>query len=292
MAVLAARHEVDVATGRISYQEAGPRDGDPIVLLHGLLSDNTTWDALVAELAERGLRVFAIDLLGHGLSSKPRGLYLLDDFALTLDEFLTAVGVASATICGHSLGGAIAVHFAYHYPHRVGRLVLVSAGGLGKEVSPALRMLALPGAERVVGAVMDRRPVQKLLRARWPYRLMRITEPRMAVFRRIGRSLLRPEMRAPFFASLRGVIAPAGQRGSFLEMEYLAAHVPTLVAWSSRDGIIPVKHAHATHAHLPDSRLVVFPDGGHEPHRRHAAALADAIASFVAEMPASVHPAM
>lgn len=290
MDVVATRHEVDVATGRISYQQAGPPDGDPIVLMHGLLSDNTTWDALIAELAARGLRVFALDLLGHGLSSKPRGLYLLDDFALALDEFLAAVGVPSATICGHSLGGAIAVHFAYHYPDRVDRLVLVSAGGLGKEVSPALRMLALPGAERLVSAVMDRRPVQKLLRAPWLYRLLRIPPARMAVIRRIGRSLLRPDMRGPFFASLRGVIEPAGQRGSFLEMEYLAAHVPTLVAWSRRDGIIPVKHAHATHEHLPGSRLVVFPDGGHEPHRLHAAALADAVAAFVRETPSCVRP--
>jgi pimeloyl-ACP methyl ester carboxylesterase len=77
------------------------------------------------------------------------------------------------------------------------------------------------------------------------------------------------------------VIAPSGQRGSFIEMRYLAEHVPTLLVWSERDGVIPVAHAHAARAHLPGSRLVVFPGSGHEPHRRNAVQFAAAVAEFV-----------
>jgi pimeloyl-ACP methyl ester carboxylesterase len=77
------------------------------------------------------------------------------------------------------------------------------------------------------------------------------------------------------------VVQPLGQRGSFIEMRYLAEHVPTLLVWTEQDVVIPVAHAHLTHAHLPGSQMVVFPGGGHEPHRRHAPAFADAVAAFI-----------
>lgn len=267
---------------RISYQQAGPPDGPVVVLVHGLLSDSETWSGTIGPLAARGMRVYAVDLVGHGASATPPGTYLLDDFARFLAGFLDALGLESATICGHSLGGAIAVHFGYHYPDRVDRLVLVSAGGLGKEVNFALRALSVHGAEALTAAVLGRRPLQWFLRRRWIYRALRVRPARLANFQRVGRSLMERERRHAFFASLRGVIQPSGQRGSFLEMKYLAAQVPTLLVWSERDSIIPVRHALATHEHLPGSQLVVLPGGSHEPHRVHAERFADELRAFLA----------
>lgn len=275
------RRSVRVDGNRMSYLDYGPREAPAVVLVHGLLSDSGTWADDLAPLAERGLRAIAVDLLGHGASDTPVGTYLLDDFAVQLDEFMSAVGLGSATVCGHSLGGAIAVHFAYHYPQRVDRLVLVSAGGLGREVSPALRMLALPGAERLAGAVMGRTTLQRLLRSALVHRMFRLTPERLVNLRRIGRTLFRPDLRQAFFRSLRGVIGPRGQLGDFMEMQYLAVHLPTMLVWAERDAIIPVTHAHRTHAYLPGSELVVFARGGHQPHRRNAAEFATAVARFV-----------
>ncbi|MDQ6851923.1 MAG: alpha/beta fold hydrolase [Actinomycetota bacterium] len=276
------RRAVSVAGHRLSYLDAGPLDAPVVVLVHGLLSTSGTWGRVVEPLAAHGLRVIALDLVGHGESDKPRGSYLLDDFALSLDRFFDALNIGSATMCGHSLGGAIAVHFGYHFPKRVERLVLVSAGGLGREVNLVLRALSMRGAERVTAAVMDRRPVQCLLRSPSVHRAMRVQPERLDNLRRIGRSLMRKDLRAAFFASLRAVIEPSGQRGSFVEMRYLAEQVPTLLVWSREDGIIPVAHAEATHALLPGSRLVIFDGGGHEPHHRNAVAFADEVASFIA----------
>jgi pimeloyl-ACP methyl ester carboxylesterase len=275
------RRSVLVDGNRISYVEAGASDAPAVLLVHGLLSDSGTWTADLEPLAGLGVHAIAIDLLGHGRSDAPRGLYLLDDFALLLDHFMDAIGLESATLCGHSLGGAIAVHFGYHYPDRVERLVLVSAGGLGREVSPVLRMLALPGAEALTSAVMGRTLVQRVLRSSFVHRLFRLTPARLVNLRRIGGTLFRADMRAAFFRSLRGVIGPRGQLGSFIEMEYLAAHLPTLVVWSEQDVIIPVAHAHRTHEHLPGSTLVVFAGGGHEPHRRNAAEFCETVARFI-----------
>ena len=270
-----------VAAGRtVSYLEAGPPDGPVVVLLHGLASDCTTWELALEPLARGGLRVIAVDLIGHGESDKPSGSYLLTDFADSLVAFFAAVGIERATVCGHSLGGAIAVHFAYHHPLLVEALVLVSAGGLGKEVHPVLRAAAVPGSERVLAAAV-RPSMQRLYR--WPrlHRLLRLTPSNLVNLRRAGRTLGTPEGRAAFFAALRGVIEPAGQRGSFIEMRYLAEHIPTLLVWAEGDGVIPVAHARAAHEHLPGSRLVVFPGSGHEPHRRNADEFAAEVVDFV-----------
>jgi pimeloyl-ACP methyl ester carboxylesterase len=279
---VSVQHKSVVAAGhRLAYQEAGPADGPVVVLIHGLASDSDTWDRAIVPMAERGLRVIALDLLGHGRSDRPAGSYRLDDFAASLDAFFVAVGVERATVGGHSLGGAIAVHFGYHYPERVERLVLVSAGGLGREVHPVLRAAALPGAPLVLGAAM--RPwLVRLYGRPGLHRALRLTPENVANLRRTRRALDRADGRAAFFAALRGVIAPSGQRGSFIEMQYLAEHVPTLLVWSEGDGVIPVAHAHAARAHLPGSRLEVFAGRGHEPHRRNAERFAVAVAEFVA----------
>lgn len=279
MGTTAVERSVDAAGSRLSYLEAGPEDAPGVVLVHGLLSDKSTWDRALPLLAERGLRVFAVDLLGHGRSEAPPGAYLLDDFATSLRGFLDAVGLRSATLCGHSLGGAIAVHFGYHHPECVDRLVLVSAGGLGREVNIGLRLLSVPGIQHAAALALP--PARRVLRDARLHRLLGWDAERVTDLRRMGRSVGTRELRRPFFASLRGAIVPSGQRGSFLETRYLAQHVPTLVVWSEKDGIIPVAHARATHAHLPGSKLVVFPSGGHQPHRRHAGAFADAVADFV-----------
>ena len=280
-----ARRRVEMSRGWVSLLEAGPADGPVVLLLHGLLSDATTWEPTLLPLARSGLRVLALDLPGHGESAKLPGTYLLDEFAIALEELLDRLGIAAVTTCGHSFGGAVSIHFGYHYPARVQRQVLVSAGGLGREVNPGLRLLTVPGAEAVVGAVLGRRVVRRALGSTRLHRAFGLSDQRLVNLRRIFRGLTDTQARAAFFASARGVIEPSGQRGSFIEMEYLAEHLPTLLVWSDADSVIPVTHAHDTHAHLPTSRLVVLPGGGHEPHRRDPARFAAEVASFVLEVP-------
>ena len=70
--------------------------------------------------------VIAPDLLGHGQSAKPRGDYSLGAYASGLRDLLVALGIERATVVGHSLGGGIAMQFAYQFPERIERLVLVS----------------------------------------------------------------------------------------------------------------------------------------------------------------------
>lgn len=264
----------------IAFVEAGPGDGPAVVLLHGLASDSETWDRAIGPLAERGMHVFAVDLIGHGRSDKPQRSYLLDDFSDSLRDFFDVVGIESATLCGHSLGGAVSVFFGDRYPERVERLVLVSAGGLGREVHPLLRAAALPMAPAVLRVVTGS-GLRSIYRRPALHRALRLTPDNVTNLRRAGRALGTADGQAAFFAALRGVIEPRGQRGSFIDMGSLAAQVPTLFVWNEGDPVIPVAHARAAHQHLPKSRLVVFPGSSHEPHRGFADRFADEVAEFV-----------
>ena len=265
----------------IAYLEAGPADGAPVILLHGLASDADTWDKAIGPLAQHGLRVIAMDLLGHGASDKPTGRYLLTDFAVSLEQFLDALGIASATLCGHSFGGAIAMFFGSRHPDRVARVVLVSAGGLGREVHPVLRASALPVAPALLRAALRPR-LRSLYRRPGLHRALGLTPENIVNLRRAARALGSEAGQASFFAALRGVIAPSGQRTASAEMRAFAERVPTLLVWNEGDPVIPLAHAEAHAARAePYSKLVVFPSRGHEPHRRSAQRFADEVAAFV-----------
>src|SRR6266536_3351282 len=125
------------------YVQAGR--GPVLVLVHGVLGSRRTWNGLVADLA-RDHRVIAPDLFGHGESAKPTGDYSLGAYAGTLRDLLDELGVGRATLVGHSFGGGVAMQFGYLFPDRVHALVLVSSGGLGRELSVMIRSAALPGA--------------------------------------------------------------------------------------------------------------------------------------------------
>ena len=188
--------------------------------------------------------MIAPDLLGHGELAKPRGDYSLGAYANAVRDLLGALGEARGTIVGHSLGGGVAMQFAYQFPERCERLVLVSSGGLGREVHPLLRAAALPGAELVLpwlcaaGAAAS---AQHRAGAR-PRRL-RASADLEEIWRSFA-SLEEPDARQAFLHTVRGIIDLGGQRVSATDRLYLAGALPTLIVWGERDPLIPVRHAH------------------------------------------------
>ena len=278
------RRRVGVDGYTISYQEAGPDDGPVVVLLHGLASDSTTWQPALEWLPAHGLRVLAPDLLGHGESDKPLDAgYLLADYADRLARLLTVLGHHRATLVGHSYGGAMAMQCALQYPAMIDGLVLVASGGLGRQVTLALRAATLPGAGAVVRlATSDR--LGAVLRTVGVHR--RISPEALVNLRRAGATLRPPAGRAAFLATLRGVMHIGGQRGSLVELLRGADALPILLIWAEGDRVIPVAHAHALCRQLPGSRLELFPGATHEPHRRYPERFARAVAEFVGEFSA------
>ena len=141
---------LDLHGDRVAYREAGA--GEALLLIHGMGGSSATWKAVLPELSKR-YRVVAPDLLGHGQSAKPRADYSLGAFAAWLRDLLDELDITRATVVGHSLGGGVAMQFIYQHRDYCERLVLISSGGLGPDLSWILRMLSAPGVELVLPVV-------------------------------------------------------------------------------------------------------------------------------------------
>ena len=107
---------------------------------------------MIDTLARR-YTVIAPDLLGHGLSDKPRADYSVGGYANGMRDLLTVLGIDKVTVVGHSFGGGVAMQFAYQFPERTERMVLVASGGLGAEVSPRDPRGVDPGFHPVMGVL-------------------------------------------------------------------------------------------------------------------------------------------
>ena len=273
-------HEVDLHGHRAVYRVAG--SGPTVVLIHGMINSSRHWQA-VAERLACSHRVVAPDLIGHGDSATPRGDYSLGAHAASIRDLLTTIGVERATIVGHSLGGGVAMQFFYQFPQRTERLVLISSGGLGRDVSPLLRGAALPGASPVLRLAAHRRLVDALdvagarLRSRGSARGVYLE----AVARAL-RPLAEPGARRAFLQTLRSVIDVHGQHVSASDRLYLLGDMATLIVWGERDRTIPIAHGRAAHEAIPRCRFETLPRAAHFPHLEDPEGLADVLADFMA----------
>src|ERR1700709_1040467 len=127
-------------------------DGPPLLLLHGIGSNRFTWRPVLPALARRVTGV-APAPLRHGESGEPRADYSIGRFANGMRDLLGVLGMERATVVGHSFGGGVAMQFAYQFPERTERMVLVGSGGLGPEVSSAVRAITTTGFYQVMGAL-------------------------------------------------------------------------------------------------------------------------------------------
>jgi pimeloyl-ACP methyl ester carboxylesterase len=264
----------------MTYAEAG--EGPVLLLIHGMGGTFENWQEVVEPLA-RDHTVIAPDLPGHGASGPGGGDYSLGALAASLRDLLFALGHKRATLVGHSLGGGIAMQFAYQFPEMVERLVLVSSGGLGPEVSPILRAATLPGADLFIAATaaIGKRIVPPLARGLSTLGL-RPSADVAEVLRGYG-SLTDPIRRTAFLATVRAVLGTGGQTIDATDRLYLAEALPVLIVWGAADPIIPAHHGEDAHRHIPGSRLVLLDGVGHLPQIEAPLRFVTTLEDFLAE---------
>jgi pimeloyl-ACP methyl ester carboxylesterase len=273
------QEEIVVYGHRVCFRTAG--EGPVVVLVHGITGSSAQWAPVMSLLAER-FTVVAPDMLGHGESAKPRGDYSLGAYATGIRDLLIALDYPKATIVGHSLGGGVAMQFAYQFPERSERLVLVSSGGLGAEVHLLLRAAALPGAELVLPLLSARRV--RALTAAIAGLLDKVHlhpgHDLAELAAGIG-TLADSEARQAFLHTLRAVIDPKGQRVSATDRLHLAEAMPSLVMWGERDPIIPLEHGLSAHKAMPGSRLELLEGAGHFPQLDDPIRVSRLLADFI-----------
>lgn len=266
---------------RRAFRIAG--SGPAILLIHGIGDNSTTWDVVQTKLAQR-YTVIAPDLLGHGQSDKPRADYSVAAYANGMRDLLSVLDIERVTVVGHSLGGGVAMQFAYQFPQLVDRLILVGAGGVTKDVNVALRIASMPlGSEALA-----------LLR-------LPLILPALQLFGRLGgaafgstglgrdipealrilEALPEPTASSAFARTLRAVVDWRGQVVTMLDRCYLTESVPVQLIWGASDSVIPVTHAEMAHAAMPGSQLEVFEGSGHFPFRDDPDRFCELVEKFI-----------
>ena len=238
-------------------------DGPPVVLLHGIGRTLDDFTALHTALARDHL-VLAVDLPGHGGSAPLDGPHTLPALAAAVARFLDAAGVTGpAHLVGNSLGGAVAMRLAADAPRRVASLALLNSAGFGREVTVALRLLAV-------------RPLARLLLRPHP-KIARRTEraifydPAYVTDERIATALAaagQPHAARVMLELVRDLGTWRGVRPQWradLLDAVAALDLPTLLVWGERDLVLPAAHLAYARTRLPNARSHLFRDTGHMP---------------------------
>ena len=266
---------------RRAYRIAG--SGPALLLIHGIGDNSHTWQPVHSRLA-RHFTVIAPDLLGHGQSDKPRADYSVAAYANGMRDLLTVLDIDKVTVVGHSLGGGVAMQFAYQFPQLVERLILVGAGGVTKDVNIALRFASLPiGAEaltllRLPLVLPTLQTVGRLLGTVVGSTGLGRDIPNML---RILADLPEPTASSAFTRTLRAVVDWRGQVVTMLDRCYLTESVPVQLIWGEQDAVIPVSHAKMAHAAMPGSRLEIFPQSGHFPFHDDPDRFVELVEAFI-----------
>ncbi|MBN1201801.1 MAG: alpha/beta fold hydrolase [Anaerolineae bacterium] len=246
--------------GETLYYVHAPGDGRPVVLIHGMGASTVTWQATIPALAAAGYDVYALDLLGFGLSDK--GWDSNYSHAAQADRvvgFLDAMDIDRADIVGHSMGGSIATYIALDYPDRVDRLVLVSAAALQEDHAtvpglvfdlPFTRRWAQFGLRRILpsvagdvlrGAVHDETVITTLL---------------IELYKR-------PVYTPNWDTGLLAIVRDGGK--SSLPAPVSDIQARTLILWGADDSFVPPGDGARLEVLIPNAERIVFPGTGHLP---------------------------
>jgi pimeloyl-ACP methyl ester carboxylesterase len=273
--------ELTVRGARIRVRESGDPAHPPVLLLHGIGRSLEDWDPQHDRLAGDH-RVISVDLPGFGLSEPMPGRVTLAGLADGVAATVDALGERRPLhVMGNSLGGAVAMRLLTAAPARIATLTLVNSAGFGKEVTLALRILAVPGLGK---------PLLRRIDARSAYRIERslfhdpahVTRERVDLAVRVA---ARPENARVYLETARELGTLRGIRGPWREtlLARVAEHPrPVLIVWGERDLILPAAHLAAARAAFPHARTHLFADTGHMPQIERADAFADLCRVFLA----------
>jgi pimeloyl-ACP methyl ester carboxylesterase len=260
---------------RVHWVELGDACGaPPIVLLHGLNDCYRTWRSVASALA-RDRRVLIPDLPGHGLSARPNAGYELRWYARVMARWLESRGLDHVDLVGHSFGGGVAQMMLLECHARIRRLVLLAAGGLGREIAMCLRLAAIPWVVERLGQPFMGPATRLAVRATGDVLARDDLARLVAINAQPGRA-------RAFARTVRDIIGWRGQRRGFLQRaREIPALPPIAVVWGARDSIIPAAHAFAFERSVADVHVHVLDGCGHYVHHEKPEAFVSVVRSFL-----------
>ncbi len=266
---------VKTAAGwRIHYTAQG--EGSPVVMIHGFLDSHKTWRKNEHVLAHDH-RVYTIDVLGFGSSERVRApIYTLKNQAAFLKEFFDSQNIEKADIIGHSMGGALALQFAYDFPDSVHKLVLIAPATYLYDALPRNGLKRVPRrVTRGVLGIYEKMHGDRANPVRFAYGdPERITNDAI----QIRNSMMRVRGQHDALVAMS-----KSKRDANVPQELHQVQLPTLIVWGKKDRVVPSQHAHKHIRDLPNARLEWIENAGHLPHEEEPQAVNKLVKSFLDE---------
>lgn len=233
-------HDIVIDNLKVHYEETGPSEGMPVVLMHGWGCDHTTVRS-IAKCIEGGMHVYNVDLPGHGASDEPPEVWGIEDYTSLMEKFISRLNIAAPSLIGHSFGGRVAI--LYSSRNNTGKVVLVDSAGIKPHRSlgyyrkvytfKLMKRLAL----LLYGKEKGERKIEE-----WRGR-------RGSADYRNSSPMMRMVMSKCVNEDLKSVM-PSIQS-------------PTLLVWGETDTATPLADAKTMEKLIPDAGLVSFPGCGH-----------------------------
>ncbi len=264
-----AIHRYARASGiTLHYVEAGPADGDPVVLLHGFPELHYGWRHQIPALAAAGFRVIAPDMRGYNLSERPRGVgsYRVETLARDVSELIASLGAPYADVVGHDWGAVVAYETAMRHPERVRRLAILNVPHMQRMLQGMRTLRQLRKSWYVFFFQIPRLPEwlfgrddfsigKRSLRAGSPKGTF--TDEDLDIY---VKAWSQPGALTAMLAYYRATMRRS-PRATLAAMRPIAA--PTLVIWGQRDLYLGSELAEPDRRWVPDVRVERIPDAGH-----------------------------
>lgn len=235
--------EIEIKGVKTHYQESGPRDGEPVILLHGW-GCNTSTVKSIADCLNDGMHVFSIDLPGHGKTEEPQEIWGSDDFADFVKEFIKKLELSNPSLIGHSFGGRTIIALASKEGgEKFNKIVLVDAAGITprRSLKYYYKVYSYKTLKRLVNLFLGKEKGKKLVER-----------------------ALKKRGSADYQSSspkMRGIMSKCVNEDLRKRMPQIK--VPTLLVWGEKDPATPLSDAKIMEKNIPDAGLVVFPGCGH-----------------------------
>lgn len=238
-------------------------EGEPLICLHGISGHLEAFLATAPEHA-KDFSVHLIDMLGHGYTDKPEGLYTIDRLAQHVIDYMDVAGIEQANFCGISLGGWVVGWLAAYFPHRVKRVTMVLAAGNPAMANPDI-------TERIRATIIAAVSNQDIEDTR--KRLEMVVHNPKRVTRELVEARYAIYHQPAFQAAVDQVLAPTRsdlyQRFMLTDAVLGLIKAQVLLVWSDKDVYSDVTGAQHFVDHLPQQKLVTFESTGDwPPHER------------------------
>ncbi len=259
--------------GIVHYEAYGR--GQPVILLHGWLGSWGYWLKTMESLKDR-YRCYALDFWGFGESGKRLNSYQLGDFVGLVDQFMDRLGIESAPIVGHSMGGTVAISLALTKPERVQRVIVVGAPIVGSSLNIFLRLAGKPWIASIVWQIPN--ALQFGIKTFSPY----VVRDWSIWYKMITRDLSKTTLEA-FFLSIYSL------HQTDLRPQLPGITTPVMGIYGVGDNVVAPTQANIITSNVPISRVKMMSGSKHFPMLDEPRAFNDQLAEFLAFEFASVN---